>query len=166
MYSFTLQESDRMGRKGNCIKKNKIVPAAYLEFWGKKTALETLTFSIKPIVMMTSRPGLRHCFFLLHFLCWFCIFVWSGWLWFPYHLLENSFLYCSTHRWLPWNIFILPLLSSGIRTILTSEPKPVRISPCLFCSCCFREVTQPCISTGSSFSRSIQDFFHRQLELV
>jgi len=32
MYSFTLQESDRMGGKGNCIKMSKIVPAVYLEF--------------------------------------------------------------------------------------------------------------------------------------
>lgn len=43
MYSFTLQESDHMGRKGNCIKRSKIVPAVSLEFSGgkKKCTFET-----------------------------------------------------------------------------------------------------------------------------
>lgn len=50
MYSFTLQESDHMGRKGNCIKRSKIVPAVSLEFSGGK---KMKTFSIELIAVMT-----------------------------------------------------------------------------------------------------------------
>lgn len=72
MYSFTLQESDCMGRKGNCVKRSKIVPAVCLEFSGKNYFGN---LDIKPIVVMTSKPGLSHRFSLTCHCLFFTSFV-------------------------------------------------------------------------------------------
>lgn len=57
MYSFTLEESDFMRTKENCIKRSKMVLTVYLTFSGqKKNTLETLIFCLKLIVVMTSKP--------------------------------------------------------------------------------------------------------------
>lgn len=114
MYSFTLEESDLSGTKGNCIKRSKMVPAAYLKFSGKNY-FGNFSIQSQLIVVTTSKP------------VWATIFLWDI---VTFSLLD-LFIFMSRQNILmilfPWKIFHFLLLYNGMKATLTSELTPVRI---------------------------------------
>lgn len=112
MYSFTLQESDHMGRKGNCIKRSKIVPAVSLEFSGGK---KMKTLSIELIAVMTFKAWFESPLvseLMSPLLCYsLYLFVSRS------PLISGRSHFCLQHTHLipsHWKVFLLQLLPSDI----------------------------------------------------
>lgn len=141
MYSFTLEESDFMRTKENCIKRSKMVLTVYLTFSGQKKYFGNFNILSQTNSGDDFKACLSH-----HFSVRCCIFFFR----------LTYFVEQATHTDdFPWKIFPLLLLYNGLRVTLTSEPTLVRISPCHFCPGYFKKVTQLCTCMGSGFGGNV-----------